>query len=48
VNDIRLDPAGAQPTSQPKPVAASFKGDDDALDYLACLNRLITPAMEKP
>jgi hypothetical protein len=37
----------AQPTSQPKPVAASFKGEDNPLDDLARLNRLITPASKK-
>ena len=43
----KTPPAGAQPTSQPKPVAASFKGEDNPLDDLARLNRLITPASKK-
>jgi hypothetical protein len=45
MNDIRFDRVGAQPSRQPKTVAASLEGNNHSRDLVAGLDGFVTPAM---
>jgi hypothetical protein len=47
VDDVRFDAAHPQPAGQPEAVAASFEGYANALDGMACLSRLLAPALQE-
>src|ERR1700745_1314318 len=47
MDDVNLDIARPQPAREPKPVAASLKGDDDTLDVAPSLTGFVAPTMQE-
>ena len=47
MDDVGLDVVRPQPAREPEPVAASLKGDDDALDVAPSLAGFAAPTMQE-